>query len=459
MNRVLRSKTAAQWRLILEQIGICGITLVSMIGCVFLGIMNSYAAMALPFCLLVLLFLFAGAIPLFSGKRTVAAVIRGFDLRRIPLVKYLWLLPLVGLMVGFMQGSFAMKNLIDLIIIGGCIVVLLCASANSRIYMPILNIILGFALFYATSIWVELLLPGVYDGYLSLLKNGSAEKIQRFLSYYTGFTTSPGYTAGYIGAGLFACILKYSKEKRYYAGLIAYLAAALMYTGMRMPAAAIVAAVFLFAALRTPPAKRKKVFTRLLIGTVVVSAVIYIFREQLVGVPLIRRIFGLTAESAAADSLDQFFADGQMGASRGNLLRHGLKLFSEHPITGIGWGNYRESVLGALTQNLAYDAHNIYVQLLSETGIIGFVSFIIPMGYTFVQTARAVWARKLKPYEDPWTVLLSFSLMYQTYFLVLGLTDNPLYYPINQIMYLLSCTIAVAYLCGRQKAYKGVKRA
>jgi tetratricopeptide (TPR) repeat protein len=59
-------------------------------------------------------------------------------------------------------------------------------------------------------------------------------------------------------------------------------------------------------------------------------------------------------------------------------------MFLDHPFIGVGWGNFSTSFLSyrpELIQNSRY-AHNLLVQVLAETGIIGFSAFAF-LSYTF----------------------------------------------------------------------------
>lgn len=63
-----------------------------------------------------------------------------------------------------------------------------------------------------------------------------------------------------------------------------------------------------------------------------------------------------------------------------------LKLFSENPVFGIGWGNFRNYVPSYY--NNLQNAHNNYIQILCETGVLGFMLTVIPMIILFVYTVK-----------------------------------------------------------------------
>jgi O-antigen ligase len=68
-------------------------------------------------------------------------------------------------------------------------------------------------------------------------------------------------------------------------------------------------------------------------------------------------------------------------------------IFIQHPVLGVGYGNYRslysDYIPGAAPNEL--DAHNMYLQMLSETGIIGFLAFsalVVGLAIAAIKAAR-----------------------------------------------------------------------
>lgn len=77
------------------------------------------------------------------------------------------------------------------------------------------------------------------------------------------------------------------------------------------------------------------------------------------------------------------------------IWRDTLRMWSSLPITGIGLGNFHVRFVDYASEELRKiwpekqciinDAHNEYLQILAETGIIGFVLFLFPIFYLFKQ--------------------------------------------------------------------------
>ncbi len=95
--------------------------------------------------------------------------------------------------------------------------------------------------------------------------------------------------------------------------------------------------------------------------------------------------------------------------SRTLMWAAAVSLFIDHPFLGVGYGNYRflyadfAFIPGAVPGLL--DAHNIYLQLLAETGVVGFLSFLVLMGL-FISLALKSMRR-----HDPIPRIVAFGVL------------------------------------------------
>ncbi|HEY6249773.1 MAG TPA: O-antigen ligase family protein, partial [Candidatus Angelobacter sp.] len=100
-------------------------------------------------------------------------------------------------------------------------------------------------------------------------------------------------------------------------------------------------------------------------------------RVLLAGILSLAIVLSLQPQSAAGGRLQE--VDDFTSTSRLALWGTAGVMFLQHPVLGVGYGNYRSlynDYLPGVTPN-QLDAHNIYLQFLAETGIIGFVAFFV----------------------------------------------------------------------------------
>jgi O-antigen ligase len=93
----------------------------------------------------------------------------------------------------------------------------------------------------------------------------------------------------------------------------------------------------------------------------------------------------------------------------------GLRMFADHPVTGVGisqygyyYNTYEYLDLGTLSNffGLKRIANNVYVELLAEVGIVGFLLF----GAFLVRVYRHLRAQEMLPLRlGFWAVLLAWN--------------------------------------------------
>ena len=98
---------------------------------------------------------------------------------------------------------------------------------------------------------------------------------------------------------------------------------------------------------------------------------------------------------------------------RYNLWRAGWRMWLDYPVQGIGIGNYNSNLwrymfdMAGPTRGSA-SSHNTFVQVLSETGIIGFIIFMAML----INAFKHFWPSKHKPVDgdedlrDMWFIIL-----------------------------------------------------
>ncbi len=126
--------------------------------------------------------------------------------------------------------------------------------------------------------------------------------------------------------------------------------------------------------------------------------------------------------------------------SRTILWRYALKSYKGNELFGVGWNQLVKHV--PYTDNSGYRlaTHNVYIQLLAETGLAGLILFLLPMAASLVRTWRRAAASRLPENAGKEErAAAAFALFSQLYFLLYCISGNPLYDSIFCIPYLISC--------------------
>lgn len=113
--------------------------------------------------------------------------------------------------------------------------------------------------------------------------------------------------------------------------------------------------------------------------------------------------------------------------TRFTMWQYALNLFSSNKLIGIGWGGFRYRFVELNMFEGAANAHNIYLQLLSETGIIGLISFLFLAAYSIINVAILLKNRKKYMLNKEDEHVLLFSMSFQMFLLLYGFTGNPIY--------------------------------
>ena len=127
----------------------------------------------------------------------------------------------------------------------------------------------------------------------------------------------------------------------------------------------------------------------------------YVFKLVMVAVPLLLVIiFGTGLYTQLGERVEQIFADKATGTilTRFSLWKSAIEAFTISPVTGIGIGNYH--LLDSLLPHLKFDPvrvrvaqlsfHNVSLQYLAETGILGISALFWLAGSIFITGRRII---------------------------------------------------------------------
>ena len=125
---------------------------------------------------------------------------------------------------------------------------------------------------------------------------------------------------------------------------------------------------------------------------------------------------------------------GDVLSGRENFWNYAMDMFHQNPFFGRGFMSFNDFVFNQgfryYGERWNYQAHNVYIQLLGETGIIGCGVIIILIIILIIKAISLA-----KTTSNFWDVLLVYWIML---FGIYSLTGNTLYYPCQLIILIVS---------------------
>ena len=356
-----------------------------------------------------------------------------------------WLAALLVVIINYM---FVYRNgavLSDFIVLFDGFVIILFSSRKSDEYEFALKTIKTIPIIFSAGIFLQSLMPSLYRNVIRIfpseMYNILASDLGGGLYGVKGFTTNVGFAAGYLIAGIIA-ILSYRTEfnrlKRSDFVLLCIYSLSLLLTAKRGPTLFLILTIIMIYILPRRGSKKVRQSWRVFLIFLVLIVVIYIMEPFLSGIPIFQSII---------NTITKYQSGEDITSGRSALYAWALTQFYDNPLSGIGWGKYRTTVAGVVTRSKELAVHNVYLQLLCETGVIGFIFFATVFVISWVLTKNEYISTLEKDdyYLSKWRKLLFFSFAYQTYFLLYCITGNPLYDTIFEVLYAFSCAISIAF--------------
>lgn len=123
------------------------------------------------------------------------------------------------------------------------------------------------------------------------------------------------------------------------------------------------------------------------------------------------------------------FLQGGSGDSsirtRLDLLITGIDMLSRNPITGVGPGNYVEAIVQYPQFELMTHSHNTYIDVASQTGIVGISLFILLLFFIF---CRLIFIRNIEAHAKLSSYCILSYLIVLSYMFFLSNYFNPIFW-------------------------------
>lgn len=277
------------------------------------------------------------------------------------------------------------------------------------------------SIIHAIAILIDYIAPDVINSINRLIMQNDlyAGTLRlRAGNYVGGLATQVSFAATYVGFAVIFCIARLFTVKKNAINLLFLFVSmfALLLTAKRgaVLAAFIAALVGMIVAFSKLNRKTKKSKWALFFGVCLILAAIYFIYKT----GVIDQLFNRENFFSRRDIMWEKLFEG---ISASNIL--------------LGHGT------GAVNNVLSLSAHNIYIQMIYENGIVGLVLFITILSIVLKKTISLLYSKDL---SGDSVLYLVASLLYQIFFIVYGLTDSVFYNNVMFVPYALMAALPFA---------------
>ena len=197
-----------------------------------------------------------------------------------------------------------------------------------------------------------------------------------------GYTKDVNYFA-LILVTLFPLTFAFIDDKKKLSTIFYYLSEILLFLGIvfSLSRAAILALIIITILMIKRSLIPKKVL--------ITALVIMIISLPILSMKSLNRIYNFVLYPFNMKKMDSM--DIQNVSSRIDCIKAGIQMFFDHPFFGVGIGNYpytypKYAPPGA--ERTPRYAHNTYIQILTETGLIGFIVFLAGILLNFIVLSK-----------------------------------------------------------------------
>lgn len=276
------------------------------------------------------------------------------------------------------------------------------------------------ALIEAISIYVQFFVSGLYNVIAGVVLGGSLKEIllRQTEGYYTGLTKEVSFTVWFIVVGCAYTISRYFENKDVKKlVLITFYIIALLLSGKKaQPLFFLVSILFIYVIISN---KRFRII-KILLSFSFVFGVIYFTYPIWKEFGFLQRFVKLIETFKMGTVLNIH----ELTTGRDEIYLSAIELWNKNKIFGIGLGNFRFDVPKNVWFSW-FDVHNCYLQVLCETGIIGFVIYLGLILYSlFHMLLLLINIRQLSKDETVVSITCSIVVLF---FIMYSFTGTCLY--------------------------------
>lgn len=302
------------------------------------------------------------------------------------------------------------------------LMIILCFNIKKyKIEDFIFKFLAFYGIFFAVGVFLQMMFTDVFErNYFSLFKGEYKTSVYRQVIYhqmYTGWASQTfAVCMNFVAAIFSSWILWEKKHNKIWLVIMIINAVAMLLTGKRGPVVFMLFSILFVNLILTKKFNDmiKKIWRYVILAVVVgVAILIYISSEV------------NTSRNTIVRFMEMFNgSNDDVSNGRFILWKLAVEIFIQNPVFGIGWRAY--PVHAIPYEGIEMYTHNVYLQILSEQGIVGIVLYLAFILYAMIDTYRMI-KRKDNIFSGEGVYLLKFSLMLQCFLFLYSLTGNVLY--------------------------------
>lgn len=348
---------------------------------------------------------------------------------RLNFLNVLWLL--IGIYFSFSifyTNDMKSTGLLLIYLIVG--VLFLLYDFKIELYEKVLNILFVVCIINAFSIIISAIIPDISEKIYSIWVTSTSEYLnyEKNIGSYSGLSGEKSLAAVTMNISIAIAFSKIiytdnleKKQNSRYIAIIIISFVGLLLTGKRMlTAVPVFNLLFIYFIGRD----KNKILKVCKIG---IPAII-LFIVTINFIPKLGNVVG------------RFLNEGDLG--RENLKAVCIEMYEGNKIFGKGFGSFNQYLYETGYRYYGgrwyYHAHNIYYQILAETGIVGITIFLFTISFALYKTVKLYRKIKTNPLIHQ---LMFISLYIQLLFVLYGITGNTFYYVEQQYLYFFSISI------------------
>lgn len=362
----------------------------------------------------------------------------------IPLASFFWLaLAFLALSAFLLMGpdKTVLPKRMGLFLVS--ILIMVTRGKNCEWIRPAIMACLTLLTFHAFATIVLNAAPSLYDGFIAPIVHGSSVTV---IGPKAGLTSHYSYNGQLVAIGLLISYVLFKTsplrggkgtDRLRYGLLTLSFAVALLLTTKRTPLLICILAVILIEYLMASKGKTTTVFKVLLI-LFIAGVFVVAFGDQ---IPVLSNVMNRLSAIFTTNTLEE------STTGRTLLWDRAIQLWSDSPIFGFGWGTYRYYWTDGF-QGVSSAAHNVFLQLLAEVGVVGFIIFMIPALSVFFGLTRSAHRLMREDYDcthdmcDSIYSAVIFAFVFQLYFFIYCFVGAPLYdFESFPVYFVLSCGV------------------